>query len=130
MAKRYKVTKNQLERIVENFVMEAASIGSKKAPTANKIPAQSADVKKKINKGVVKPTGGVKKIEGTKATTTPKKFPTGQKMIEKSKNMPTVTTTQKKKLPQASDAKKHIKTNPSAPYGNDINKVKAKTGNW
>ena len=35
MATRYKVTKDQLERIVESFVMEA-SIESKKAPVKKK----------------------------------------------------------------------------------------------
>ncbi len=34
---RYKVTKEQLERIVENFVMEAATA---KAPVKNHIPSQ------------------------------------------------------------------------------------------
>jgi hypothetical protein len=44
---RYKVTKEQLERIVENFVMET-SIESKKAPVKNMIPSQGAEAQKHV----------------------------------------------------------------------------------
>lgn len=81
--KRYKISKDQLERVVENFVMEAASIESKKAPVKNHIPSQSADAKKHVKN----------KMSG--------------KMVEKGEGVP-ATSTMKKKLPQAHDAKKHI----------------------
>ena len=48
MATRYKLRKDHLERIVENFVMEAASIESKKAPVKNMIPKQGAEAKKHV----------------------------------------------------------------------------------
>lgn len=79
---RYKVTKEQLERIVENFVMEA-SIESKKAPVKNMIPSQSADAKKHVKN----------KMSGD--------------MVDQSEGMPSVTP-MKKKLSQAADAKKHM----------------------
>lgn len=79
---RYKVTKDQLERIVENFVMEA-SIESKKASTKNMIPSQAADAKKHVKN----------KMSGN--------------MVDQSEGMPSVTP-MKKKLSQAADAKKHM----------------------
>lgn len=79
---RYKVTKDQLERIVENFVMEA-SIESKKAPVKNMIPSQGAEAKKHVKN----------KMSGN--------------MVDHSEGMPSVTP-MKKKLSQASDAKKHM----------------------
>jgi hypothetical protein len=79
---RYKVTKDQLERIVENFVMEA-SIESKKAPVKNMIPSQAAAAKKHVKN----------KMSGD--------------MVDQSEGMPSVTP-MKKKLSQASDAKKHM----------------------
>ena len=79
---RYKVTKDQLERIVENFVMEA-SIESKKAPVKDMIPSQSADAKKHVKN----------KMSGN--------------MVDHSEGMPSVTP-MKKKLSQSSDAKKHM----------------------
>ena len=79
---RYKVTKEQLERIVENFVMEA-SIESKKAPVKNMIPSQGAEAKKHIKN----------KMSGD--------------MVDQSEGMPSVTP-MKKKLSQAADAKKHM----------------------
>lgn len=82
MATRYKVTKDQLERIVESFVMEA-SIESKKAPVKNMIPSQAADAKKHVKN----------KMSGD--------------MVDQSEGMPSVTP-MKKKLSQASDAKKHM----------------------
>lgn len=89
---RYKISKEQLERVVENFVMEAASIESKKAPVKNHIPSQGAEAKKhiknKISGNIVDPAEGV---------------PTPEK--------------HKKKLPQAADAKKHV-SNAKASYTN------------
>jgi hypothetical protein len=79
---RYKVTKEQLERIVENFVMEA-SIESKKAPVKNMIPSQGAEAKKHVKN----------KMSGN--------------MVDQSEGMPSVTP-MKKKLSQAADAKKHM----------------------
>ena len=79
---RYKVTKEQLERIVENFVMEA-SIESKKAPVKNMIPSQGAEAKKHVKN----------KMSGD--------------MVDQSEGMPSVTP-MKKKLSQAADAKKHM----------------------
>jgi len=79
---RYKVTKEQLERIVENFVMEA-SIESKKAPVKNMIPSQGAEAKKHIKN----------KMSGN--------------MVDHSEGMPSVTP-MKTKLSQAADAKKHM----------------------
>ena len=79
---RYKVTKDQLERIVENFVMEA-SIESKKAPVKNMIPSQGAEAKKHVKN----------KMSGN--------------MVDQSEGMPSVTP-MKKKLSQSSDAKKHM----------------------
>jgi len=79
---RYKVTKDQLERIVENFVMEA-SIESKKAPVKNMIPSQGAEAKKHVKN----------KMSGN--------------MVEKGEGVPQATP-MKKKLSQASDAKKHM----------------------
>jgi len=79
---RYKVTKDQLERIVENFVMEA-SIESKKASTKDMIPSQAADAKKHVKN----------KMSGN--------------MVDQSEGMPSVTP-MKKKLSQAADAKKHM----------------------
>ena len=79
---RYKVTKEQLERIVENFVMEA-SIESKKAPVKNMIPSQGAEAKKHVKN----------KMSGN--------------MVDQSEGMPSVTP-MKKKLSQAADAKKYM----------------------
>lgn len=79
---RYKVTKDQLERIVENFVMEA-SIESKKAPVKNMIPSQGADAKKHVKN----------KMSGN--------------MVEKGEGVPQATP-MKKKLSQSADAKKHM----------------------
>lgn len=81
--KRYKISKDQLERVVESFVMESANIESKKAPVKNHIPSQSADAKKHIKN---KMTG---------------------KMVEKGEGVP-APASPKKKLSQAHDAKKHI----------------------
>ena len=81
--KRYKISKDQLERVVESFVMESANIESKKAPVKNHIPSQSADAKKHVKN---KMTG---------------------KMVEKGEGVP-APSAPKKKLSQAHDAKKHI----------------------
>lgn len=80
---RYKISKEQLERVVENFVMEAASIESKKAPVKNHIPSQGAEAKKHVKN----------KITG--------------KIIEKGEGVPNVTP-MKKKLSQAPEAKKFV----------------------
>jgi hypothetical protein len=79
---RYKVTKDQLERIVESFVMES-SIESKKAPVKNMIPSQGADAKKHVKN----------KMSGN--------------MVEKGEGVPQATP-MKKKLSQSADAKKHV----------------------
>jgi len=81
--KRYKISKDQLERVVENFVMESANIASKKAPVKNLIPAQGAEAKKHVKN----------KMSG--------------KMVEKGEGVPAAGA-MKKKLPQASDAKKFV----------------------
>ena len=81
--KRYKISKDQLERVVESFVMESANIESKKAPVKDFVPSQSADAKKHIKN---KMTG---------------------KMVEKGEGVP-APAAPKKKLSQAHDAKKHI----------------------
>ena len=77
---RYKVTKEQLERIVENFVMEAATA---KAPVKNHIPSQGAEAKKHVKN----------KITG--------------KIVEPGEGVP-ATPAMKKKLSQAPEAKKHM----------------------
>ena len=77
---RYKVTKEQLERIVENFVMEAAAA---KAPVKNHVPSQGAEAKKHVKN---KMTG---------------------KIVEPSEGVP-ATPAMKKKLSQAPEAKKLI----------------------
>lgn len=76
--KRYKISKDQLERVVESFVMESA-----KAPVKNHIPSQSAEAKKHVKN----------KMSGN--------------MVDQSEGMPSVTP-MKKKLSQAADAKKHM----------------------
>lgn len=81
--KRYKISKDQLERVVENFVMESANIASKKAPVKNLIPTQGAEAKKHVKN----------KMSG--------------KMVEKGEGVPAAGA-MKKKLPQASDAKKFV----------------------
>lgn len=81
--KRYKISKDQLERVVENFVMESANIASKKAPVKNHIPNQGAEAKKHVKN----------KMSG--------------KMVEKGEGVPAAGA-MKKKLPQASDAKKFV----------------------
>jgi hypothetical protein len=80
--KRYRINKEQLERVVENFVMEAASV-NKKAPVKNHIPSQGAEAKKHVKN----------KMSG--------------KMVEKGEGVPAAGKLQKK-LPQAADAKKHM----------------------
>jgi hypothetical protein len=92
---RYKISKDQLERVVENFVMEAASIESKKAPVKNHIPSQGAEAKKHIKN----------KITG--------------KIVDTAEGVPTPEKA-KKKLPQAADAKKHV----SNAKGTHTNKAK------
>lgn len=77
---RYKVTKEQLERIVENFVIEAAAA---KAPVKNHIPSQGAEAKKHVKN----------KITG--------------KIVEPGEGVP-ATPAMKKKLSQAPEAKKHM----------------------
>lgn len=96
--KRYKISKDQLERVVESFVMESANIESKKAPVKNHIPSQSADAKKHVKN---KMTG---------------------KMVEKGEGVPSAGT-MKKKLSQAHDAKKHISKS-SATHSNKAKVVK------
>lgn len=80
--KRYKVTKEQLERVVENFVMESA-MNTGKAPVKNMIPKQGPEAKKYVKN----------KISG--------------RMVDQSENMPSVSP-MKKKLSQAPEAKKYM----------------------
>ena len=80
--KRYKVTKEQLEMVVENVVMESA-MNTGKAPVKNMIPKQSPDAKKHVKN----------KMSGN--------------MVDQSENMPSVTP-MKKKMSQAPEAKKHM----------------------
>lgn len=80
--KRYKVTKEQLERVVENFVMESA-MNTGKAPVKNMIPKQAPEAKKHVKN----------KMSGD--------------MVDQSEGMPSVTTGMKKKS-QAPEAKKHV----------------------
>ena len=77
---RYKVTKEQLERIVENFVMEAATT---KAPVKNHIPSQGAEAKKHVKN----------KVTG--------------RIVEPGEGVPTAST-MKKKHSHAPEAKKHM----------------------
>jgi hypothetical protein len=99
MATRYKLTKDQLERIVENFVMESANIEGKKAPVKNHIPSQSADAKKHVKK----------KISGD--------------MVEPSEGVPVKPPVMKKKLSQSADAKKHV-SNSKMKHSNKAKVVK------
>lgn len=94
MATRYKISKEQLERVVENFVMEAAS----KAPVKNMIPSQGAEAKKHVKN---KMTG---------------------KMVEKGEGVPSVNT-MKKKLSQAPESKKHM-SNSKMTHSNKAKVVK------
>lgn len=94
---RYKVTKEQLERIVESFVMES-SIESKKAPVKNMIPSQGSEAKKYVKN----------KMSG--------------KMVEKGDGVPQATP-MKKKLSQASDAKKYM-SNSKMTHSNKAKVVK------
>jgi surface antigen len=80
MATRYKLSKDQLERVVENFVMEAASA---KATVKNHIPSQGSEAKKHVKN----------KISG--------------KIVDKSEGMPSVTP-MKKKLSHAPESKKFV----------------------
>ena len=80
--KRYKVTKEQLERVVENFVMESA-MNTGKAPVKNMIPKQGPEAKKYVKNKI---SGG---------------------MVDQSENMPSVSP-MKKKLSQAPEAKKYM----------------------
>lgn len=99
MTTRYKLTKDQLERIVENFVMESASIDGKKAPVKNHIPSQSSDAKKHIKN----------KISGD--------------LVKPSEGVPVKPPVMKKKLSQSADAKKHV-SNAKASYNAKAKVVK------
>ena len=99
MATRYKLTKDQLERIVENFVMESASIESKKAPVKNHIPSQGAEAKKHVKNKI---TGDI---------------------VEPSEGVPAKPPVMKKKLSQAADAKKHV-SNSKMKHSNKAKVVK------
>jgi len=80
--KRYKVTKEQLERVVENFVMESA-MNTGKSPVKNMIPKQGPEAKKYVKNKI---SGG---------------------MVDQSENIPSVSP-MKKKLSQAPEAKKYM----------------------
>jgi hypothetical protein len=96
MATRYKVTKEQLERIVESFVMEEAS--KSKAPVKNMIPSQGAEAKKHVKN----------KMSGS--------------MVDHSEGMPSVSQA-KKKNSQAPEAKKHV-SNSTMKHSNKAKVVK------
>jgi hypothetical protein len=96
--KRYKINKDQLERVVESFVMESAKIESKKAPVKNHIPSQGAEAKKHVKN----------KMSG--------------KMVEKGEGVPTPEKA-KKKLSQAPEAKKFVSKG-KASYTNKAKVVK------
>lgn len=81
---RYKITKEQLEMVVESFVMEAAV--AKKAPVKNHIPSQGAEAKKHVKN----------KMSGN--------------MVEKGEGVPSASP-MKKKNPHATEAKKHVSNN-------------------
>ena len=95
MATRYKLSKEQLERVVENFVMEAASA---KAPVKNHIPSQGSEAKKHVKN----------KISG--------------KIVDKSEGMPSVTP-MKKKLSHAPESKKFV-SNSKMTHSNKAKVVK------
>ena len=112
---RYKVTKDQLERIVENFVMESSE-NNGKTPVKNMIPKQAPEAKKHVKN---KMSGDmVDQSEGMPAVTSMKKksqAPEAKKyvsnkmsgkMVEKSSNMPKTTGMVKKS--QAPEAKKNM----------------------
>lgn len=94
MATRYKISKEQLERVVENFVMEAAS----KSPVKNMIPSQGSEAKKHVKN---KMTG---------------------KMVEKGEGVPSVNT-MKKKLSQAPESRKFV-SNSKMTHSNKAKVVK------
>jgi len=94
MATRYKLSKEQLERVVENFVMEAAS----KTPVKNMIPSQGSEAKKHVKN----------KISG--------------KIVDKSEGMPSVTP-MKKKLSHAPESKKFV-SNSKMTHSNKAKVVK------
>jgi hypothetical protein len=100
--KRYKINKDQLERVVESFVMESAKIDGKKAPVKNHIPSQGAEAKKHVKN----------KMSG--------------KMVEKGEGVPTPST-MKKKLSQAPEAKKFVSKG-KASYTNKAKVVKEGEG--
>ena len=100
--KRYKINKDQLERVVESFVMESAKIESKKAPVKDHIPAQGSEAKKHVKN----------KMSG--------------KMVEKGAGVPTPST-MKKKLSQAPEAKKFVSKG-KASYTNKAKVVKEGEG--
>jgi hypothetical protein len=81
---RYKISKEQLEMVVESFVMEAAV--AKKAPVKNMIPSQGAEAKKHVKN----------KMSGN--------------MVEKGEGVPTPSA-MKKKNPHAPESKKHVSIN-------------------
>ena len=95
MATRYKLSKDQLERVVENFVMEAASA---KATVKNHIPSQGSEAKKHVKN----------KISG--------------KIVDKSEGMPSVTP-MKKKLSHAPESKKFV-SNSKMTHSNKAKVVK------
>lgn len=108
MKKRYKLTKEQLEMVVESYITEAA------APEATK--------------HIIKKEGGDKMVEKRSNTKTPSETePNGDdvdhapeakkhvknkmdgKMVEKRSNSKMAPEKMTMKMPHASDAKKHIK---------------------
>lgn len=80
---RYRISKEQLEMVVENFVMEAAAT---KATVKNHIPSQGAEAKKHVKN----------KMSGN--------------MVEKGEGVPSASP-MKKKNPHATEAKKHVSNN-------------------
>ena len=109
---RYRITKEQLERVVENFVMETAT-----APTKDMIPAQAPEAKKyvknKMSGDMVDQSENMPSVTNMKDKSQApeaKKHIMNKmsgKMVEKSSNAPT-TQTGMKKMSQAPEAKKNM----------------------
>ena len=110
MKKRYKIRKEQLERVVESFVMESAAPEAKKHVTGGKGGGKMVD-KRTNTKTPGKKDWGVndepnqapeakKHIKGEKGS---------GKMVEKRSNSKNPSTTMKNKKSQAPEAKKHVK---------------------
>tara|TARA_R110000803_G_scaffold44530_3_gene94232 strand:+ start:198 stop:548 length:351 start_codon:yes stop_codon:yes gene_type:complete len=100
MATRYKVTKEQVEKLVESFVMESVSPEAKKHIQGNVTDEKVGHSPKTSDgRGSRKQAPEAKKhVKGSE----------GSDMVEERPNTPKVSA-DKKKLSQATDAKKHVK---------------------